>query len=137
MSADTKRLRELAHAAADCRWSEFSMRVPADHERDADLVLMNAAEELDRLRAENAELRQSLEVRDTEIARLQKDAGRYAFLKRYATSAVHHEYSGIPMCDKTLIATYRLWSFAGPLAWLCKGETLDAAIDAARGGGNG
>jgi len=43
------RLRELSHAAADGRWSEFSMRVPAEPERDADLVLQTVANELERL----------------------------------------------------------------------------------------
>ena len=43
------RLRELSQAAADGRWSEFSMRVPAEPERDADLVLQTAANELQRL----------------------------------------------------------------------------------------
>lgn len=56
MSDITNRLRELAHAVADQRWSEFSMRVPADHGRDADLVLMRAADEITQLRAENASL---------------------------------------------------------------------------------
>jgi len=46
----TNRLRELAHAVADQRWSEFSMRVPADHGRDADLVLMRAADEITQTR---------------------------------------------------------------------------------------
>lgn len=56
MSDITNRLRELAHAVADQRWSEFSMRVPADRGRDADLVLMRAADEITQLRAENARL---------------------------------------------------------------------------------
>lgn len=56
MSDITNRLRELAHAVADQRWSEFSMRVPADRGRDADLVLMRAADEITQLRAENASL---------------------------------------------------------------------------------
>lgn len=43
------RLYELSQAAANGRWSEFSMRVPADFEHDADLVLQTAANELQRL----------------------------------------------------------------------------------------
>ena len=56
MSDITDRLKELAHAAADQNWGEFSMRVPADHARDADLVLLAASKEITRLRAENTEL---------------------------------------------------------------------------------
>lgn len=44
LKAMVPRLRELSQASADQRWSEFSMRVPADPERDADLVLVRAAE---------------------------------------------------------------------------------------------
>jgi hypothetical protein len=49
------RLRELADAVTQGRDAvarEFTMRVPAEPERDADLVLSKAADELDRLRAE-------------------------------------------------------------------------------------
>lgn len=52
MSDITDRLKELAHAAADKNWGEFSMRVPADHARDADLVLLAASKEITSLRAE-------------------------------------------------------------------------------------
>ena len=52
MSDITDRLKELAHAAADQNWGEFSMRVPADHARDADLVLLAASKEITSLRAE-------------------------------------------------------------------------------------
>ena len=48
------RLKQLAHAVADEDWSEFSMRVPADSERDADLVLLRASKEIESLRAELA-----------------------------------------------------------------------------------
>lgn len=37
------RLAVLARAVADNQWSEFTMRVPAEPDRDADLVLANAA----------------------------------------------------------------------------------------------
>lgn len=47
-----ERLRQLAHAAADCQWREFSMRVPAEPDRDADLVLARAADEIERMREE-------------------------------------------------------------------------------------
>ena len=57
MSDITDRLKELAHAAADQNWGEFSMRVPADHARDADLVLLAASKEITSLRAELTEAR--------------------------------------------------------------------------------
>lgn len=40
------RLNILAMAVAQQRWEEFSMRVPAEPDRDADIVLMDAATEL-------------------------------------------------------------------------------------------
>lgn len=40
------RLDVLVHAVTEARWSEFSMRVPAEPSRDADLVLSQAAIEL-------------------------------------------------------------------------------------------
>jgi hypothetical protein len=47
-----KRLDELAHAVADgpeAREREFTMRVPAELERDADLVLSQAAQHVRKL----------------------------------------------------------------------------------------
>jgi len=49
---DTDRLRQLANCAADGAWSEFRMSIPARQDHDADLVLMAAADEIDRLRVE-------------------------------------------------------------------------------------
>lgn len=60
MTAITKRLRELAHAAANEQWREFSMRVSAEPERDADLVLLNAAKEIERPQTANAVYRTEL-----------------------------------------------------------------------------
>lgn len=57
MSINTDRLRQLAHAAADGAWSEFYMSIPPRPDHDADLVLTAAADEIDRLRAENAALK--------------------------------------------------------------------------------
>jgi hypothetical protein len=51
------RLRELGLAVANQDFSSFSMRVPAEPDRDADLVLTTAACEIDFLRSENAALR--------------------------------------------------------------------------------
>ena len=52
------RLRELSHAVTqgpDAIRRECSMRVPAEPDRDADLVLSSAADEIERLRAEVAQ----------------------------------------------------------------------------------
>ena len=114
---NTDRLRQLAHCAADGKHVELGQLIPPRPDRDADLVLSAAADEIDRLRAEVAglkdpakvlanmmrgniatpspaaladlfganltgldaanlriaELRQALEVRCTEIARMQTD----------------------------------------------------------------
>ena len=64
------RLKQLAHAVADEDWSEFSMRVPADSERDADLVLLRASKEIESLHAELAECK-----RDAEIVRFLRCGG--------------------------------------------------------------
>ena len=54
---NTDRIRQLSHCAADGKWSEFYMSIPPRPDRDADLVLSAAADEIDRLRAENAALK--------------------------------------------------------------------------------
>lgn len=69
-AVSTKRLREIAHAIADGNANELTMRVPAEPGRDADLVVMSAADELDRLREERDAFRASSEIRGAEIARL-------------------------------------------------------------------
>lgn len=108
MSDITNRLRELAHAVADQRWSEFSMRVPADHDRDADLVLVRAADEITQLRAKLDDARSDMVaalslVADVRAAigddgkrmqselieyckAMKRDAERYRWLRRVATS---------------------------------------------------
>ena len=55
-----KRLRELSNAVTRADWNEFSMRIPAEKDRDADFVLLQAA---------------------NKIAALEADAARYRFLK--------------------------------------------------------
>lgn len=60
MSTDVlcARLRVLAQAVADGRvGSEFSMRVPAEPDRDADIVLSRAAKAIEDLTAERDALR--------------------------------------------------------------------------------
>jgi len=46
LRAFADRLDVLAHAVTEANWSEFSMRVPVEPERDADCVLSSAAREL-------------------------------------------------------------------------------------------
>ena len=46
LRAFADRLDVLAHAVTEANWSEFSMRVPVEPERDADCVLSSAAIEL-------------------------------------------------------------------------------------------
>ena len=52
------RLHEIANAIADANYSELTMRIPAEPDRDADLVVSSAAREIARLRSELAEYRQ-------------------------------------------------------------------------------
>ena len=59
-----KRLRELASAVTRADWGQFSMRVPVEKDRDADFVLIVAANtiatqaaEITRLKAKNERLR--------------------------------------------------------------------------------
>ena len=51
------RLKELAESAIKANWSDFSMRIPAELDHDADLVLMDAAMKLKSLSEENAKLK--------------------------------------------------------------------------------
>lgn len=54
------RLTELSNAIHDCkdaRDREFTMRIPAELDRDADLVLMQSSSRLYELQAENERLR--------------------------------------------------------------------------------
>jgi hypothetical protein len=71
------RLRQLVMAVAEQRWSEFDRRVPAEPDRDADLVLFRAAQELDRLRVENEEMKHTLrQIEDWDTkADTERDAG--------------------------------------------------------------
>ncbi len=58
-----KRLDELSKAVTQGRETvgrEFTMRVPAEPDRDADLVLSSAAERIRELEASNADLYQAL-----------------------------------------------------------------------------
>ena len=52
-----KRLRELSEAAARGDWNEFSLRVPAEKDRDADFVLLQAADKIAALEADAARYR--------------------------------------------------------------------------------
>ena len=66
------RLRELSHAVTqgpDAIRRECSMRVPAEPDRDADLVLSSAADEIERLRAEVAFRSSEIELFREELKR--------------------------------------------------------------------
>lgn len=73
------RLRELSHAVTqgpDAIRRECSMRVPAEPDRDADLVLSSAADEIERLRAEVAKLRAACAAMQERCARACEDEAR-------------------------------------------------------------
>lgn len=75
MSDDTltTRLRELSKAIADGNRNELTMRVPAEPERDADLVLSTAADELTRLRAAETNSDSEISELSDQIDRLRTD----------------------------------------------------------------
>ena len=52
-----KRLRELSNAVTRADWNEFSMRIPVEKDRDADFVLLQAADKLAALEADAARLK--------------------------------------------------------------------------------
>lgn len=73
MSDITQRLRQLSDAVTREDWKAFSMRVPAEPDRDADLVLMSAADEIERLRVEIAELRGRYSLASARVDALWRD----------------------------------------------------------------
>ena len=52
-----KRLRELSNAVTRADWNEFSMRIPVEKDRDADFVLLQAADKIAALEADAARYR--------------------------------------------------------------------------------
>lgn len=57
----TDRLHEIANAIADANYSELTKRIPAEPDRDADLVVSSAAREITCLRAELSAYREDAE----------------------------------------------------------------------------
>jgi chlorite dismutase len=57
-----ERLEQLSDAVAKRRMNEFTMSIPAELERDADIVLSTAASRIAALEAENAKLRENLRI---------------------------------------------------------------------------
>ena len=51
-----KRLRELSNAVTRADWNEFSMRIPVEKDRDADFVLLQAADKIEALEADAARM---------------------------------------------------------------------------------
>lgn len=126
MSDIVNRLRELADAVTrgrDAVASEFTMSVPARPERDADLVLSAAADEIERLRA-TLERQQLSYEREREID--QEEIERLIALRRDDARVLERMRALI--ADAEVIATYdrddglRDWVDAG--AWLSPGERV-------------
>jgi hypothetical protein len=68
----TERLRQFSRAVSEERWGEFSTRVPPDKDRDADFVLLRAAEEIESLRQRNSDLVTGLEACDEQVVALRQ-----------------------------------------------------------------
>ncbi|HAR45623.1 MAG TPA: hypothetical protein DCS05_05460 [Nitrospiraceae bacterium] len=58
MSDIVERLKEIAKSISAWNLSDLTMRIPAEPDRDADLVVMRAAQEIEALRAQVAALTQ-------------------------------------------------------------------------------
>ena len=97
----TERLTELAYAAADNNWSEFSMRIPAEPERDADLVLLRAGKEIERLRSTITRL-------EAELAKADGQINRCVDQNKYLESTISRlrEYADHKITCGTLSADY-------------------------------
>ena len=67
-----ERLRQLSRAVSEEKWGEFSMRVPPDEDRDADFVLLRAAEEIESLRQQLADTKVVLGQAMTTVDDIQK-----------------------------------------------------------------
>lgn len=83
-----KRLDELADAVAKGPGviaREFTMRVPAEPDRDADLVLSSAA---DQIRKDEALLRQALEALEAELRHAYDSAATLSMLTPAAITAI-------------------------------------------------
>lgn len=103
------RLQVLSRAVADGRMSEFTMRVPAEPDRDADIVLQRSADALTALR--------------DEVLALRQDAMRYRFVRADVDLASER------WCR------WRIERWTGAYWEELTKDGLDAAIDAALAGG--
>ena len=124
MSDIVNRLRELADAVTrgpDAVAREFTMSIPARPERDADLVLSAAADEIERLRA-TLERQQLSYEREREID--QNEIERLIALRRDdARDALAAERE---RCAQVCDDEARLWEAAG------NGPAAEARLCAAR-----
>ena len=126
MSDIVNRLRELADAVTrgrDAVASEFTMSVPSRPERDADLVLSAAADEIERLRA-TLERQQLSYEREREID--QDEIERLIALRRDDARVLERMRALI--AEAEVLAEYdredglRGWVDAG--AWLSPGDRI-------------
>ena len=126
MSDIVNRLRELADAVTrgpDAVAREFTMSIPARPERDADLVLSAAADEIERLRA-TLERQQLSYEREREID--QEEIERLLAQRRGDARA--HERMRALIAEAEVLAEYgrddgrRDWVDAG--AWLSPGDRI-------------
>lgn len=122
MADITERLRELSKARWDKdAWErETTVRIPAEPDRDIDLVLSNAAAEIDRLRARVAEL--EAERADQFTGQLVEIDGHTYGLRPGAARVVREALADDPELDCT--------DFAKPAWWRGEAYGSSAAIAA-------
>ena len=149
-----KRLRELSNAVTRADWNEFSMRIPAEKDRDADFVLLRAANKIAALEADAARMdwiQKNLLCAEKHLAALNHTEGKKkiddAVDKAWGRfcAAMPDDQSPYPGMAKAFEVHYGVswtdrdwrneqstWAAAWRMAWDRRATVLDAEQDAAR-----
>lgn len=115
MSDIVERLREIAKSISAWNLADLTMRIPAEPDRDADLVVMRAAGEIESLREQVAELEGSLiqcgknglEWRTKLVAMTQDNERLMADVQQLCKEAEAHDDQIAAMTQDALIESLR------------------------------